>query len=351
MVGVEEVNLRHRLGLLCLSGIVASVGCVQNGSRPSLWPTLGGGAGSGAGVSSGIASTAKGVKGQFSSMGTAVSSAYNKTKSTITSAFTTTPPKTDDPTSLNSKAPSIGPEIYVAQGQLYESTGQFPKAMDNYSKALEIEPKNVAALASLARLHDRQNDSAKAVEFFKKALEMNPSDDAMHVELGNVYRKQGQLAAAKESYQKAVNLKPKEASHRSALAGVFLDEGREKEALNELANVESPAMANYRLAYLYFSRQNVPQAQTYLGNALRIDPNLQPARDMMAQLNGGTQIAQQAMNVYQSANGLYQNASTVIQGTNPAAGATSMPGPSMPMTSGAQVPATAGGPASNSVFR
>ncbi len=137
----------------------------------------------------------------------------------------------------------------------------------------------------------------------------------MHVELGAIYKKQGQLAAAKESFQRAVNLQPKDAGHRTALAGALLEEGREQDALNEISQVDTPAMANYRMAHLYFTKQNVPQAQNYLASALRIDPNLQPARDLMNQLSGGGQIVQQAAGIYKNANNLYQNANGLIQAT------------------------------------
>ncbi len=323
---------RNQVGFAAMISFACTLGCVQNGARPSIWPTLGG---AGAGVTSGVASTAKGVKGQLSSVGTAMSSAYNKTKTTLTSAFNTTPEKSDDPTSLNSKPSTLGPELFVAQGQLYETTGQYPKAIDNYSKALEIEPKNVSAMVSLARLHDRQNDPAKSIEFYKKAIELSPTDASMHVELGMIYKKQGQLAAAKESFQRAVNLQPKDAGHRTALAGALLEEGREQDALNEISQVDTPAMANYRMAHLYFTKQNVPQAQNYLASALRIDPNLQPARDLMNQLSGGGQIVQQAAGIYKNANNLYQNANGLIQATQQsvaAPGAGSMQPTLPPMT-------------------
>lgn len=300
-----------------LSWILGSTlmcGCVQGGARPSIWPTLtksdSGSAGSS--VSSKVSETAQGVKGQFASMGTAVSSAYGKAKNSITSAFTTNPTtSTDDPTSLNTKPATIGPEIHVAQGHLYESTGQFPKALDNFSKALEIEPKNMSALTSLARLHARQNEHEKSAEFYRRALEVNPGDAALLVEYGDCQKKLGQLANAKESYLKAVNLQPKDAGHRMALAGVLVDEGRDQEALTELTQVEPPAVANYRMAYIYFARQKMPQAQQHVQTALNIDPNMQPARDLMNQM-GGIQTAQQAYGVYQNAGNVIQNVQGLI---------------------------------------
>ncbi len=250
-------------------------------------------------------------------MGTAVSSAYGKAKTVVSSAFVpATPSETiSDPTNLANtpqNATALGPEINVITGNMYESNGQYAKAMDYYSKALETESSNVAALSSLARLHDRQNNSDKSVEFYQRAIKVAPGQSSLHADLGSVHARIGQMATAKEEYQKAINLDPKNRSYRSSLAGIFVDEGQADKAEQELRQVDGPAMSNYQMAYLYMSRQNLPETRQYLTKALTIDPNLQPARDMMNSL-GGQQFAQQASGVMQQANQLYQQSSQVYQ--------------------------------------
>ena len=272
---------------------------------------MGGDASTNAGVSGTFASTTQAMKGQISSMGPAVSSAYGKAKTAITSPFTnqpTTAPADAASASLP-KNNSIGPEVYVMTGQLNESKGEYAKALDSYSKALEADPKCISALLSMARLYDRQNEPEKSISFYNKAIELAPNSGASFAELGAVYVKSGNLNAAKDQLQKAVNLDPKNPSHRSALAGVLLDMSNPDGALNELTQVHSPAMANYQMAYLHFSRKNVPATQQYLNNALQIDPNLKPARDLMASM-GGTQAIQ---NVALQGNQYLNQAQTVFQ--------------------------------------
>ena len=73
-------------------------------------------------------------------------------------------------------------------------------------------------------------------------------------------------------------------------------------------------MANYQMAYLHFARKNVPATQQYLGNALQIDPNLKPARDLMASMGGAqniSQMAQQGQNMVQQAQGIYQQVGAI----------------------------------------
>ncbi|XZE43048.1 tetratricopeptide repeat protein [Pirellulaceae bacterium SH467] len=304
-------------------------GCKTSpGVKSSIWPTqkVGSDVTTSPGVGGTLASTTKAVKGQFSSMGTAVTSAYGKAKTAITAPFsapTTEATLPDSATAPLAKTGSIGPEVYVMTGQLHESKGDYAKALDSYSKALEAEPKNISALLSMARLYDRQNEKDKSISFFNKAIEVAPNNAATFSELGAIYVKSGNLNAAKEQFQKAVNLDPKNANHRSALAGVLLDMGNADGAMVELAQVHQPAMANYQMAYLHFTRKNVPATQQYLGAALQIDPNLKPARDLLASMGGGQSLQNlaqqgnqwmgQAQGVMQQASAISSNVQTLMQ--------------------------------------
>lgn len=349
---IRKNKVPARLGLVvvaCLSGCTSSTG-----SRPSIWPTqkmdsTSSTASATAAVGGAIATTTKTVKGQFASMGTAVSSAYGKAKTAITSPFSSTPAASaDDPSSLVGKQPSITPELHVAQGNYFEAQGNYTKAMDSYSKALEVEPKNAAALLSMAKLYDRQNSTDKAIEFYQKALASAPTASTF-ADLGNLYARNQNLSGAKEQLQKAVNLDPKNKSHRAALAGVLLDSGSAEAAMEELRQVETPAMANYQMAYLHFTRKNVPATQQYLASALQIDPNLQPARNLLASMGGAqniSQMAQQGQQLGSQAMGIYQQAGAVANGIQGAWNGTATPvGYGTPATSPAPVGFPAGNPA------
>ena len=304
--------------------VVSLIGCTTTpGSRTSIWPTRTAGASptnamGAAGVTGSIASTTQVVKGQFSSMGSAVSSAYGKAKTAISAPFGGTS-ETGDPTNLGTK-PSVGPELYVMNGALHENQGNYTKALDSYSKALEIEPKNPPALLSTARLYDRQNQKDKAIEFYQKAATVEPNNAAIFADMGGLQARCGNLTAAQSELQKAVKLDPKSTAYRSALAGVMLDSGKAEAAMAELNQVNNSAMANYQMAYLHFTRKNIPATQQYLGSALQIDPNLKPARDLMASMGGAqniTQMAQQGQQTMQQAQGIYQQAGAIgsnIQG-------------------------------------
>jgi tetratricopeptide (TPR) repeat protein len=258
-----------------------------------------------AGFASTITGAGKSVKGQFQSMGTAVKSAAGKAKTAVIAPFSTAP-KSDDPTSLANMPTSLGPEVWVANGQLAETQGNYTKALDNYTKALEIEPTNLSALLSTARLYDRQGQAPQAAEFFQKAIKTKPDDAALYNELGLVKAKSGSVAEAESNIQKAIALDPTNSRYRNNLAGILVEGGRSDEAVKQLEQVFAPAVANYNVAYLHASKQNIAAAQQHLQLALQIDPNLKEARDLMNRL-GGSGAVQAASNAYNVAGNVMQS--------------------------------------------
>ncbi|MCC7334370.1 MAG: tetratricopeptide repeat protein [Pirellulaceae bacterium] len=300
-----------RIALMGLSTLSLASGCASL-SGPGSW--FSGSTGNG-GLASTLSNTGQGVTGQVKSMGTTMSTAMVKAKNIVTSPFA---PSTDkgDPTSLSNLPDSLGPEIWVTNGQLYESQSKYAKAQENYTKALTVEPTNQAALLSMARLHVRQQQYAEAEQMFVKALAGNPQADVYN-ELASILQKQGRMAEAQSAVQQAIAAEPSSQRFRNNLAGMLVASGRSDEAVQQLSQVFPPAIASYNVAYLHFANQDLAGAQQYLQTALQADPNLKEARDLMDKINGSP-TAQNAVAAYQTANQIYRTAQATVTPTPPA---------------------------------
>lgn len=308
------VSKKHfgKTAILALAVVVTSSGCASMKS-PSSWLARDKAAGSSAateasGMASTLSNTGKGIAGQFKSMGTAVSSAVGKAKTAVTNTFSTNS-NSADPLSLANMPDNVVPEVFVTQGQLFESQGNFGKALDNYTKALEAEPTNEAALLSTARLYERQSQLEPASEFFAKALSVNPLPSTYN-ELSLVQRKQGQLAEAQDSIKNAITLDPENLKYRNNLAGLLVSVGRSDEAVQQLEQVFEPSVAHYNVAFLHYSNKNTAAAQQHLQLALQADPSLEQARVLLAEV-GGSPAAQTAVAAYQNAGELYRTAQAI----------------------------------------
>ena len=332
----SKIGKQHKRGaLLVVLASITAPGCAGF-SQKSMWPFAKGATSASspspsAGFASTITGAGKSVAGQFQSMGTAVKSAAGKAKTAVIAPFSTAA-KSDDPTSLANMPTSLGPEVWVANGQLAETQGNYTKAFDNYTKALEIEPTNLSALLSTARLCDRQGQATQAAEFFQKAIKTKPDDAALYNELGLVKAKSGSAAEAESNIQKAIALDPTNSRYRNNLAGILVEGGRSDEAVKQLEQVFAPAVANYNVAYLHASKQNIAAAQQHLQLALQIDPNLKEARDLMNRL-GGSGAVQAASNAYNVAGNVMQSVqgiTSAYSGGTPAGVQSSAYTPSQP---------------------
>jgi tetratricopeptide (TPR) repeat protein/MFS family permease len=109
------------------------------------------------------------------------------------------------------KALKINPEFVEAYndiGSLNAWQGKFEEAINYYEKALRIEPEFKPALIGLASAYDRKGNIKKAEKIYKKILNLDPNVAIVYVSLGNIYFKEGKIDEAVYSYRKALEIEP-----------------------------------------------------------------------------------------------------------------------------------------------
>jgi Flp pilus assembly protein TadD len=268
-----------------------------------------------------LASTRQAVVGQANSLSLATSSAWNKTKEGVTGLFGgATTSSTDDgskladndPTRLSTPA-SVSPEVFVAQGALWETTGDFTKAMDSYNRAVQVEPNNPAALASIARLQLRQQDFAAASDSFQKAIRVAPKDSALLNDYGMTRAKLGDVAGADLAIVQALAISPGTSRYANNLANIRFDAGDKDGALQILLQHNKPAVAHFNMAYLLYQAGNYNEAKEQLSEVLKHESSasqdsavaqaVSRSRDMLTTMDAGaTRIAQAGSGVLSAAN-------------------------------------------------
>ena len=176
-----------------------------------------------------------------------------------------------DPTSLAHKA-EVTPEVFVANGRLWESTGNFEKAMESYAKALEKRPNDPEALSNIARLHFRQKNHTKAAEYFGKAIKEKPNDAGLYNDLGLTLSKLGNHTAAATTIEQALRLSPGSSRYANNLASVKFEAGDSAGALQALVENNKPAVAHYNMAYLHYKHGQSSESVRHLQQALACKP-------------------------------------------------------------------------------
>jgi tetratricopeptide (TPR) repeat protein len=98
------------------------------------------------------------------------------------------------------------PEEFFEQGKKFSSVENVDQAIDNYSKAIKINPKFAKAYNNrgIAYIWKKQYDLA--IADFSKAIELDPQNGKAYNNRAIVYSYQGETDKARQDLQKAQSL-------------------------------------------------------------------------------------------------------------------------------------------------
>jgi tetratricopeptide (TPR) repeat protein len=96
----------------------------------------------------------------------------------------------------------------VEAGETALKNRQYNEAIEQFKKALEIDPESSSAYRGLGLAHLKAGDKQKASEAFKEALRLNPDSAQAHYDLGSTYYETGEDTSAASSFEEAIHLKP-----------------------------------------------------------------------------------------------------------------------------------------------
>ncbi len=98
--------------------------------------------------------------------------------------------------------------VYYELARYYRVKGLFDKAIEEYNKALELDPEYGSALNSLAFVYVSIEDFEKAIEYFKKYIAVSPKDANPLDSLALCYFWTGRLEEAVAKFKEALEIKP-----------------------------------------------------------------------------------------------------------------------------------------------
>ena len=100
-------------------------------------------------------------------------------------------------------------EALVGLGRIYLQTGQVPKAIEFYKRALEIDGTNVSALSGMAMILAQAGHSDQALTLFDRVLAINPQVPMALLFKGRIlYEDKKDYAAAIASWEQFLRVMP-----------------------------------------------------------------------------------------------------------------------------------------------
>ena len=128
----------------------------------------------------------------------------------------------------------------MREGEAAFASGNFPKEIEMYQRALELDPKLYEAALFLGDVYYKSADQPKAGEWFARAIQINPDRETAYRYWGDSLMKQGKVTEAGDKFVEAFIAEP---YNRLARAG-FLQWGERVNIQLAHPRVEFPANVN-----------------------------------------------------------------------------------------------------------
>ena len=130
-------------------------------------------------------------------------------------------------------------ETFAGIGEQFLDEKDAGQAIENFKKALELNPKNQQAKLGLSEADTRRADAldvdgsaAAAIPFYREAMAMNPENSRAFGGLGEVLEETGDQNGALENYLSAVTLDPSADGYLTAIGIIYYQKGNYEQAAN-----------------------------------------------------------------------------------------------------------------------
>jgi cytochrome c-type biogenesis protein CcmH/NrfG len=138
----------------------------------------------------------------------------------------------------------------------YYNRGEYEKAIEEYKRAIEINPDSVEAYYHLGMAYSSLGKYKEAVEAYGRAIRIKPEYAAAYYNLGHAYSNLNQHDKAIKAFRRSIQYEPDNVEAYFALGNAYSDSGKEDKAVDTLEAAISRKPDNpyayYRLGLLYF---------------------------------------------------------------------------------------------------
>jgi tetratricopeptide (TPR) repeat protein len=189
---------------------------------------------------------------------------------------------------LHATYPGTPPNAWNNLGILAAREGDTDHAIDDFQRALQIDPKHPIALLNLGNAYRQKKSWPEAKRVLEQALALNPDDPEANYSMAMVYAQQGDTEHAYEYLQKALAARPAYPEALNNLGILYLRTRRPEDAkhsFEESIRVAPQYDQSYlNLARVYAIEGDHEKAKTVLLELLKQDPEHAQAQQDLQQL-------------------------------------------------------------------
>jgi len=185
----------------------------------------------------------------------------------------------------------------LARAKAHDKAGKPDKAREVYEQLIAEYPDRATAFHRYGVSADRQRRHREAQALLTRAVQLEPRNAEMLNDLGYCLYLQGQLGKAESAILKSAKLDPSKNRTWNNLGIVLGAQGRYEDGLNAFRQAGSEADAQYNLAFVHSTHDQIAAAKDCFRRALAADPQHDKSRralDAFEQYDGGVRGEGQA---------------------------------------------------------
>jgi tetratricopeptide (TPR) repeat protein len=174
------------------------------------------------------------------------------------------------------------PDSHYMLGCYHQERGRHAEAIDEFKKAILIDPMYVNAYNGMGVSYDLLGNFSDSVAAYKKALYFNRDLDYVQNNLGYSYLLQGNFDSAIDALQKAIALNDRNKRYHNNLALAYAEKGYLDLAFAELKLAVGETRAYQKLAQLCYKKGLYKEGNRYIAKALAMNSSREHAEPSFA---------------------------------------------------------------------
>ncbi|MFP4466203.1 MAG: sigma 54-interacting transcriptional regulator [Candidatus Goldiibacteriota bacterium] len=127
-------------------------------------------------------------------------------------------------------------EIFLYEGILRKSRGDYTKAVEVFEKAAKLKPGNDFVLANLGDVYFKNDNYDEAIKVYTEAVKSSPDSfkkSHMYNDLGLAYFRKGIIKAAVENFKNSIIINPENENAIHNLGIIYVKSGMREEVKND----------------------------------------------------------------------------------------------------------------------